>query len=156
MDRLRGALGQTIDFEGALVARLRPGLSIANFGRMDRGRGKLLLVVTLLGAIGAETALAEPFRAASAFRKLSCCARNCATVRDVACQPECCSPARHRDTPTISARADGSALAPTLSVLSAVATVVVSPSRKRSEGVSSVGSRGDPQSLLLQKHTLRL
>jgi len=66
MDRLRGALGQTIDFEGALVARLRPGLSIANFGRMDRGRGKLLLVVTLLGAIGAETALAEPIRVSQA------------------------------------------------------------------------------------------
>jgi hypothetical protein len=147
---------QAVELGDKLVVGLRPAISVANFGHVRRSFGKLVLVMTVLGAIGVETALAEPFRVASAFRKLSCCALNCTMLRGVACRTDCCSPAKHRETPTISARADGSIQAPTLSALPVAATVVIAPSRKRSEGVASVGSRGDPQSLLLQTHTLRL
>ena len=129
---------------------------MATFGHVRRGFGNLLLVMALLGAIGVESALAEPIRAASALRNLSCCARNCTMLRGVVCQTDCCSLAKHREIPTISARADGSMLAQTLSALPVAATVVVAESSKHPVRVASVGNRGDPQSLLLQTHTLRL
>jgi hypothetical protein len=114
-----------------------------------------LLVILLLGAIGTEVAYAEPLRAASVFRKLTCCARNCATVGGVACQLDCCSPAKQRETATISSAADV-AKQPTCFAMPVIAPVALGRSIERPERVSSVLSRGDPRSLLLLTQTLRL
>jgi hypothetical protein len=116
---------------------------------------KLLLAIVLLGSIGAELAFAEPLRAVSTFRKLSCCTRNCATVGGVACQPDCCSPAQPRATATISSAADSSKH-PAFLAMPVIAPVEVARSLERPERVFSVYSRGDPRSLLLLTQTLRL
>jgi hypothetical protein len=128
---------------------------IATFGRVCREVSKLFLVIALLGSIGAELAFAEPLRAVSTFRKLSCCTRNCATVGGVACQPDCCSPAQPRATATISSGPDGSKH-PTFPAMPVIAPVEVARSIERPERVFSVSSRADPRPLLLLTQTLRL
>jgi hypothetical protein len=122
---------------------------------VQRSIRKLLLVILLLGSIGAEAAYAEPLRAVSTFRKLSCCTRNCATVGGVACQPDCCSPAQPRATATISSAADGSKH-PTFAAMPVIVSVDVARSIERPQRVFSVSSRGDPRPLLLLTQTLRL
>ena len=116
---------------------------------------KLFLVIALLASIGAELALAEPLRAVSTFRKLRCCARNCATVGGVACQLDCCSPAQARETATISSALDGSKH-PAFSAMPLIALVAVARSIGRPERVFSVSSRDDPRPLLLLTQTLQI
>src|SRR5262249_21449402 len=114
----------------------------------------LFLVIALLASIGTELAFAEPLSAVSTFRKLSCCARNCTTIGGVACQPDCCSPAKQRETATISSSPDGSRH-PAFSAMPLVALVAARPLARRAR-VFAAPSAGAPGPPLTRPQTLQI
>jgi len=150
-----GSATRRYPLEHGLFVGLRPRVTVATFGRVPKNLRKLLVAIVLLGSIGTELAFAEPLRTTAMFRKLACCARNCATLGGAACQPDCCSPARQRESATISSAADRSQPS-TLVAIPVIAPVDIAPSIERPERVSFVFARGDPRSLLLITQSLRL